>query len=73
MDEFVRMMRKITEETRKEEGCLRFDFLRSQEHDYKFTTYEIFKNEAALAAHMEMPHTAMFKAFAESGAFIGDP
>jgi quinol monooxygenase YgiN len=46
----------------REPGCHRFDVLEDLEKPNTFLYYEVYKDEAALAAHRETPH---FKAYAE--------
>ena len=44
-----------------EPGCLRFDVCRSQSDPDHFVLYEIYRDEAALAAHREAPHFARWR------------
>jgi len=44
-----------------EPGCLRFDVCRSQADPNHFVFYEIYRDEAALAAHREAPHFATWR------------
>jgi quinol monooxygenase YgiN len=44
-----------------EPGCLRFDVCRSQSDPDHFVFYEIYRDEAALAAHREAPHFAQWR------------
>ena len=39
-----------------EPGCLRFDVLQDQEDPDKYYYYEVYRDEAARAAHRETPH-----------------
>ncbi len=41
---------------RDEPGCLVFDVLEAREEDDTFYLYEIYIDQAALAAHKETPH-----------------
>ena len=50
-------------ESRKEEGCLRFDLVKDQQNPNKFMCYEVWATENALKAHMEMPHVKAWGAF----------
>ena len=47
----------LCEETRKEEGCYRFDVLFDQKDPTRFFLWEEFENKAALDLHFELPHT----------------
>ena len=42
LEEFYKLMQEDAVQSRKEEGCLRFDLLRSQSADNKFTIYEAY-------------------------------
>lgn len=50
-----------------EPGCLRFDVLQDADDDHKFYFYEVYKDEAARAAHREMPHFAEWSKFMADG------
>lgn len=39
-----------------EEGCHQFDVVVSKDDDHSFIFYEVYTDEAALAAHRETPH-----------------
>lgn len=39
-----------------EPGCLRFDVLQDNEEPNRVHLYEVYKDEAAIAAHREAPH-----------------
>ncbi len=43
-----------------EPGCLRFDVLIPEDDDTRLLVYEIYVDEAALAAHRASPHMAAF-------------
>lgn len=45
-----------------EPGCLRFDIVQDREDPCRFFFYEVYRDEAALAAHRETPH---FKRYIE--------
>lgn len=51
---------------RDEVGCLVFDVLEAREEDDTFYLYEIYIDQAALAAHKETPH------YQTSRAVVGD-
>ena len=40
----------------EEPGCLRFDVLQDADDPAKYYFYEVYRDEATHAAHMEMPH-----------------
>lgn len=56
--------------SRQEPGCLRFDLLKSQSAENKFTFYEAYVDADALAFHKEQPHYKAWAAFKESGGVI---
>jgi autoinducer 2-degrading protein len=49
---------------RDEPGCLRFHVLQDQEDENLYYFYEVYRHEAALAAHREMPHYAVWRSAA---------
>jgi autoinducer 2-degrading protein len=51
---------------RDEPGCLRFDVLRDQTDPNHFFFYEIYRDEAAIDAHRQMPHYARWTEAAEA-------
>ena len=48
-----------------EPGCLRFDIVQDRDDKHLFRFYEVYKDDAALAAHRQMPH---FKKYIEASA-----
>ena len=61
--EFLEVVRYDAEHSEKDEpGCLRFDVVQDREDPNKFYFYEVYRDDAALAAHRETPH---FKLYAE--------
>ena len=62
--EFLEAVRHDAEHSEKDEpGCLRFDVIQDRDDPCRFYYYEVYKDEAALAAHRESPH---FKHYAET-------
>ena len=51
---------------RDEPGCLRFNVLQDPEDENTYYFYEVYKDDAALEAHREMPHYATWKAVADT-------
>ena len=47
---------KLTEESRKEPGCLMFQVHRHKTEPRRFFIYEQYKDDAALEAHRATPH-----------------
>ncbi|MEX0286972.1 MAG: putative quinol monooxygenase [Paracoccaceae bacterium] len=54
----VDMMR----ETRKEDGCLVYEFSQLIENPNQFRVYEEWANLTALEAHFDAPHMGVFRA-----------
>ena len=58
--DFIEKFRKATvsnhENTIKEEGNIRFDLLQSKDDPARFTLYEVYKSEDAVARHKETEH-----------------
>eukprot|EP00440_Ansanella_granifera_P043214 gb/GFBE01046848.1/.p1 GENE.gb/GFBE01046848.1/~~gb/GFBE01046848.1/.p1 ORF type:complete len:107 (+),score=44.57 gb/GFBE01046848.1/:1-321(+) len=63
LEEFHRIMAIDAAETRKEEGCLRFDLLKVQGSDTKFCLYEAYKDEASAKQHANTEHYKMWNEF----------
>ena len=51
---------------RDEPGCLRFNVLQDAEDENTYYFYEVYEDDAALEAHREMPHYAIWKAAADT-------
>jgi len=47
---------------RDEAGCLRFNVLRDQQDDNVYYFFEVYRDEAALEAHRNAPHYAVWRA-----------
>jgi len=62
--EFLEVVRYDAEHSENDEaGCLRFDVIQDCDDSTRFYFYEVYRDEAALAAHRETPH---FKYYAET-------
>lgn len=53
------------ENTRKEAGNIRFDFMQSEKDPSRFLLYEVFVNEDAIAHHKKTAHYSKWKATVE--------
>jgi autoinducer 2-degrading protein len=51
---------------RDEPGCLRFNVLQDQEDPNVYYFYEVYRDEAALEAHRQAPHYAVWRAAADT-------
>lgn len=56
VENFVAATRRNHEGSVREPGNLRFDVLQSDDDPTRFVLVEIFRDDAALAAHRETPH-----------------
>jgi (4S)-4-hydroxy-5-phosphonooxypentane-2,3-dione isomerase len=54
--EVVSIFSKLTEESRKEPGCLMYVVHRHKTEPRRFFVYEQYKDDAALEAHRSAPH-----------------
>ena len=70
MEEFMTMIKKNAEESRKEPGCIRFDVLRAQDKENKFWFYEVYENPAAVDFHKTQAHYQAWADFKESGGTV---
>lgn len=58
-------------ESRREPGNLRFDVSRGADDPLRFMLYEVYRDEAAFAAHQQTAHYARWKA--EIGDLLAAP
>lgn len=56
ISDFIEACSKNHEESVKEFGNLRFDFLQKADNPNEFVLYEAYENETAAAAHKETAH-----------------
>jgi quinol monooxygenase YgiN len=69
-DRFLAIIRENATHTEQDEpGCLRFDVVQDTEDENRFVYYEVYTEQAALAAHRETPH---FKKYFEESAQLFD-
>ena len=64
-------LQELVAATRAEDGCLAYDLFESASAPGTFVTVERWTDQAALDAHMAMPHVAAAFAAAD-GALSGD-
>lgn len=62
-DEFIKLARECTINTKKEVGCLAYKVFSSYDDKSKFTFIEEWANETAVEKHNQMPH---FKSFIDA-------
>lgn len=58
---FEAATRENARNSRKESGVIRFDLLRRREADNQYLLVEIYRDEAAVAAHKETTHYAAWR------------
>ena len=58
--EAERILRALTQEARKEPGCLMFQVHRHKERKGELFIYEQYKDEAALEFHRKTPHFSQY-------------
>ncbi|MDA1307839.1 MAG: putative quinol monooxygenase [Acidobacteria bacterium] len=63
LEAFLRAACQNADSARNEPGCLRFDVVHDRDDPHWFYFYEVYRDDAALAAHRETPH---FKAYIET-------
>lgn len=51
---------------RDEPGCARFNVLQDKADENTYYFYEVYENEAALEAHRQMPHYAVWQAVSDT-------
>ena len=52
----ISVFSKLTEESRKEPGCVMYQVHRHKTEPRRFLIYELYKDDAALEAHRASPH-----------------
>ena len=70
VEEFLKVMEHDMIESRKEEGCLRFDLLDQGGGTYHF--YEVYKDAEAAAHHKTLPHYEVWAKFKASCKPVAD-
>ena len=55
-EEFIELTKYNAENSVKEEGNVRFDFLMDESDNCAFKLYEVWKDDAAIEAHRNAPH-----------------
>jgi quinol monooxygenase YgiN len=59
-EECKRLLRDMTDETRKEPGCLQYVAHQSMDNPQNFAFYEQYVDQEALDAHRASPHFAWY-------------
>jgi quinol monooxygenase YgiN len=55
-DRVEELFRELRDASRKEPGIVQFDIARSKEHPERFVLWEVYADDAALAAHAQTEH-----------------
>jgi autoinducer 2-degrading protein len=66
VDKFIKLVTFNAGESRKEPGNLRFDVVRSVDNPTVYRLYEVYRDEASVAAHRATPHFAKWRAEIEA-------
>jgi autoinducer 2-degrading protein len=66
VEDFLKLVSFNAAESRKEPGNLRFDVVRSIDNPTLYRLYEVYRDEAAMAAHQTTPHYAKWRAEIEA-------
>src|SRR6516164_10529349 len=66
VDDFLKLVSFNAAESRKEPGNLRFDVIRSIDNPTLYRLYEVYRDEAPMAAHQATPHYAKWRAEIEA-------
>ncbi len=71
IDSFISVTKYNHENARKEKGNVRFDFLQSKADPTKFTLYEVYEDEEAVAFHKTTEHYNKWRE--EVAAYMASP
>jgi len=66
VNDFLKLVTFNATESRKEPGNLRFDVVRSVDNPSLFRLYEVYRDDAAVAAHQATAHYAKWRAEIEA-------
>ncbi|NQU20529.1 MAG: antibiotic biosynthesis monooxygenase [Candidatus Nealsonbacteria bacterium] len=61
LEDFVRETVENARNTIQEPGNLRFDVIRQIDDPNRFVLYEVYRDEAGMAAHKDTPHYAKWR------------
>jgi quinol monooxygenase YgiN len=56
VDEMISVLKVLTEKTRQEVGCIRYDVVQNKEDPTDFIMVEEWENQTVLNAHFEAAH-----------------
>ena len=61
LEAFMEAAKRVAALSRKEPGCLRYDFLRDVMDSHKFCFVEVYSDAGAFASHRAMPYMEDFR------------
>lgn len=70
VEKFLEAMAIDVEGSRKEPGCLGFEFLRDKENPLAFSFFEMYKDEDAVIEHKQTPHYKAWADFKAEGGVL---
>ena len=70
VDEFLTVMQTNAAASRKEPGCTRFEISRAFDQPNLFGLSETYHDQAAIKAHTETPHYAVWRDLAATGIVL---
>ena len=73
LEEFKVLIKHYAVESRKEEGCVRFDVMQDAANEHVIHLYEVYVGQAGFEFHMASPHFDEFLKFEKTGAFANEP
>jgi quinol monooxygenase YgiN len=59
-EELVALLRRMQDDSRREDGCLRYGFFAAVEDEHSFVAVEEWADRDALDRHFDQPHLADF-------------
>ena len=70
VDEFLTVMTANAAASRQEPGCTRFEIARAFDKPNLFALSEAYRDKAAIEAHTQTPHYAVWRNLAATGIVI---
>jgi quinol monooxygenase YgiN len=71
-EDLEHQLKALVPPTREEAGCLQYELSKSTEQEGTFHLYEKFADQAALDAHVAMPHFQAFLKYREGSDPVAD-
>ena len=70
VEEFLAVMTANAAASRQEPGCTRFEIARAFDQPNFFSLSEVYHDQAAIQAHTQTPHYAIWRALAATGIVL---